>query len=123
MGGCGFPYIKLQGTLQDYKQLKMKVEGLKGYFIDNWVNKMLFNINKIIETKQGKIDKKFWDNMITNQKREYFEKVITQLKKGKKLKYSAGSLIFFLIKHKQKYLSLVRKLMEKNMLLSLVVCH
>lgn len=54
----------------------MKVEGLKGYFIDNWVNKMLFNINKIIETKQGKIDKKFWDNMITNQKREYFEKVL-----------------------------------------------
>ena len=75
IGRCGFPYIKLQGTLQDYKQLKMKVEGLKGYFIDNWVNKMLFNINKIIETKQGKIDKQFWDNMITNQKRVYFEKV------------------------------------------------
>ena len=75
-GGCGFPYIKLQGTLQDYKQLKMKVEGLKGYLIDDWINKMLFNLNKIIETKQGKIDKKFWDNMITNKKREYFEKVL-----------------------------------------------
>ena len=29
IGGCGFPYINLQGTLQDYKQLKMKIEGLK----------------------------------------------------------------------------------------------
>jgi len=76
IGGCGFPYIKLQGTLQDYKQLKMKVEGLKGYLIDDWINKMLVDINKIIETKQGKIDKQFWDNMITNQKREYFEKVL-----------------------------------------------
>ena len=78
-GGCGFPYIKLQGTLQDYKQLKLKVEGLKGYLIDDWINKMLFNINKIIETKQGKIDKKFWDNMITNKKREYFDKVLLPL--------------------------------------------
>ena len=66
----------MQGTLQDYKQLKLKVEGLKGYLIDDWINKLLFIINKIIETKQGKIDKKFWDNMITNKKREYFEKIL-----------------------------------------------
>ena len=73
IGGCGFPYIKLQGTLQDYKQLKIKVESLKGYLIDDWLNKIIIDIDKIIETKKGMIDKKFWDNMITNQKREYIE--------------------------------------------------
>jgi len=74
-GGCGFPYINLQGALQDYKQLKIKVEGLKGYFIDDWVKKIMHIIDKIIETKKGNIDKHFWDNMITNQKREYSERV------------------------------------------------
>ena len=70
-GACGFPYIKLQGTLQDYKQLKIKVQGLKGYSIDDWIEKLLPIIDKIIETKKGNIDRKFWDNMITNQEREY----------------------------------------------------
>ena len=69
--GCAFPYIRLQGTLQDYKQLRIKIEGLKGFLIDDWVDKLLSIIDKIIETKKGNIDKKFWDNMITNKKREY----------------------------------------------------
>ena len=75
-GACGFPYINLQGTLKDYKQLKMKIEGLKGYLIDDWINKIIPIIDKIIETKKGIIDKQFWDNMITNQKRVYLDKIM-----------------------------------------------
>lgn len=67
-GACAFPYIKLQGTLQDYKQLKLIVQGLKGYLIDDWLKQINLIIDKIIETKKGNIDKKFWDNMITNKK-------------------------------------------------------
>ena len=74
-GGCAFPYIKLQGTLQDYKQLKLKVEGLKGYLIDDWIKKISLIIDKIIETKKGNVDKQFWDNMITNKKRVYKDKM------------------------------------------------
>ena len=70
-GACAFPYIKVLGTLQDYKQLKMKIEGLKGYLIDDWIKKIIPIIDKIIETKEGSIDKQFWDNMITNKKRVY----------------------------------------------------
>ena len=73
--GCGFPYINLQGTLQDYKQLKMKIEGLKGYLIDDWIYKLIPIIDKIIETKKGNIDKQFWDNIITNKKTVYKELV------------------------------------------------
>jgi hypothetical protein len=62
-GGCGFPYIKLQGTLLDYIQLKFKIEGLIGYEIDDWVNELIVIVDKIIETKQGKIDNnlRLWD--------------------------------------------------------------
>ena len=44
--------------------------------IDDWINKLIPIIDKIIETKKGKIDKQFWDNIITNQKRVYNEKIL-----------------------------------------------
>ena len=34
-GGCGFPYINLQGTLDDYQKLRNKIESLLGYEIDD----------------------------------------------------------------------------------------
>ena len=65
-GGCGFPYIKLQGTLFDYMQLKYKIQGLIGYEIDDWVQELLTIVDKIIETKQGNVDKIFWENILKN---------------------------------------------------------
>ena len=66
-GGCGFPYINLQGTLNDYEELKSKVEKLKGYDIDDWIDELIIIIDKIIETKKGKVDVDFWKNMIKNK--------------------------------------------------------
>ena len=65
-GGCGFPYIKLQGTLLDYVQLKLKIQGLIGYEIDDWINELIVIVDKIIETKQNNIDKNFWENILKN---------------------------------------------------------
>ena len=65
-GGCGFPYIKLQGTLLDYIQLKYKIQGLIGYEIDDWVQELLTIVDKIIETKKGNVDKIFWENILKN---------------------------------------------------------
>ena len=66
-GGCGFPYINLEGTLNDYEQLKSKVEKLMGYDIDDWIKELIIIIKKIVETKKGKIDIDFWKNMIINE--------------------------------------------------------
>ena len=66
-GGCGFPYINLEGTLNDYEQLKNKVEKLMGFDIDDWIKELIIIIDKIIETKKGKIDIDFWKNMIINK--------------------------------------------------------
>ena len=66
-GGCGFPYINLQGTLKDYEELKSKVEKLKGFDIDDWIMELIIIIDKIIETKKGKVDVDFWKNMIKNK--------------------------------------------------------
>ena len=104
-GACAFPYIKLQGTLQDYKQLKLKVEGLKGYLIDDWLKKISLIIDKIIETKKGNIDKKFWDNMITNKKRVYKDIMSKEVpdaheaKKYEKIEIFGWIFDFFPFKH------------------------
>ena len=66
-GGCGFPYINLEGTLNDYEELKRKVEKLMGYDIDDWIKELIIIIEKIVETKKGKIDIDFWKNMIINE--------------------------------------------------------
>ena len=66
-GGCGFPYINLEGTLNDYEQLKNKIEQLKGFDIDDWINELIIIVDKIIETKKGNIDTDFWKNMIINK--------------------------------------------------------
>ena len=65
-GGCGFPYIKLQGTVSDFTLLKSKIQGFMGYDIDDWIKELLIIMDKIIETKKGKIDKSFWENIIKN---------------------------------------------------------
>ena len=66
-GGCGFPYINLQGTLKDYEDLKGKVEKLYGFDIDDWIKELIIIVDKIIETKKGKVDVDFWKNMIKNK--------------------------------------------------------
>ena len=53
----------------------MKIEGLKGYLIDDWIYKLIPIIDKIIETKKGNIDKQFWDNIISNKKTVYRVKI------------------------------------------------
>ena len=37
-----------------------------GYDIDDWIKELLIIMDKIIETKEGKIDKSFWENFIKN---------------------------------------------------------
>ena len=66
-GGCGFPYINLEGTLNDYEELKTKVESLMGYEIDDWIKELIIIVDKMIETKKGNIDINFWKNMIVNK--------------------------------------------------------
>ena len=65
-GGCDFPYIQLQDTLSDFTLLKSKIKEFMGYDIDDWIKELLIILDKIIETKEGKIDKSFWENFLKN---------------------------------------------------------
>ena len=70
--GCGIPYIILEGTAQDYKEIITKAQELKKYQFDWYINKIIPHIEKMVEAKEGKIDIDYFKNMI--QKKEVIEK-------------------------------------------------
>ena len=65
--GCGVPYLILEGTVDDYKKIKEKVNELKKYKFDWYINKIIPHINKMIEAKEGKIDIEYFQNMVQNK--------------------------------------------------------
>ena len=75
MKGCGIPYIILEGTADDYKQILNKENDLKKYKFNWYIDKIIPHILKMIEAKEGKIDINYFKNMI--QKRE-----VTEQKRG-----------------------------------------
>jgi hypothetical protein len=69
--GCGIPYLILEGTAEDYKKIIEKAKKLKKYEFDWYIDRILPHINKMVEAKEGKIDKEYFKNMI--QKEEITE--------------------------------------------------
>ena len=71
--GCGVPYLILEGTVDDYKKIKEKVNELKKYKFDWYINKIIPHINKMIEAKEGKIDVEYFRNMVQNKEETEYE--------------------------------------------------
>jgi hypothetical protein len=71
-GICGIPQITLNGTLEDWINLKEKAQKLATYNLSWWIDSISPILDKIIETKKGTIDKAFWMNMYkTHTANEY----------------------------------------------------
>ena len=72
MGGCGISYINLEGTLEDWKKIKSKLEFLSNFGLKWWTKHLIQIIENIIKTKKfydknKKIDSElvnFWKTMI-----------------------------------------------------------
>ena len=71
LSGCGIPYIILEGTAQDYKNIIAKANELKKYEFDWYINKIIPHIKKMVEAKEGNVDIDYFKNMI--QKKEVTE--------------------------------------------------
>merc|ERR1712032_629954 len=58
---CGISKVKLLGTLEDWKLLLSKVEALRQYDLDWWVDELVPILRKILLTYEGKeVDRIFW---------------------------------------------------------------
>jgi len=72
---CGVPYVFLDGTAEDYRKIIDKAKNLKKYKLDWYVDRIIPHLEKMVESKEGKMDKEYFKNMI--QKSELME-----IKKG-----------------------------------------
>jgi hypothetical protein len=72
MGGCGISYITLEGSLEDWKKIKSKLQYLSNFALKWWTKHLIPIIDNIIKTKQYFKENKqinnelidFWKTMI-----------------------------------------------------------
>lgn len=64
LGGCGFPYVTIEGSLEDWMKINSKLLELQKYRFEFFTSTITEIINKIIDTKKGNVDLKFWKEMI-----------------------------------------------------------
>ena len=93
---CNFPYIILDGTLQDWENILKKVKELEKYDLKEWAEVLELILGGIIETKKGNISKNFWKGIL------YPDKVDEKIEIGLSYKYKTiqvdgigGWLLFF----------------------------
>ena len=65
---CCIPYIILEGNASDYQKILEKINFLKKYDFDWYVNRIARHIKKMIEAKEGKIDIQYFKNFIQDAK-------------------------------------------------------
>ena len=65
---CNYPYIILEGTLEDWENILKKTKDLSKYNLKEWVENLEPILLKIIKTKKGKIDKDFWKKILYPEK-------------------------------------------------------
>ena len=63
-GGCGFPYVTIEGSVEDWTKILSKLNDMKKYDFEWFTTEISEIINKIIDTKKGSVDLKFWKEMI-----------------------------------------------------------
>ena len=59
---CGIPRFKIEGTLEDWEKIKSKVQYLRKFGMEEWLECVTEILNKIIDSMQGNVDKDFWNS-------------------------------------------------------------
>ncbi|MEJ2881600.1 DUF4419 domain-containing protein [Pedobacter sp. GR22-6] len=68
MMGCGIPDVTVEGTVKDWEKILTRLDYLADYELEWWTSELKPVIQKIIDTKKGKLDKDFWMNMVKYHK-------------------------------------------------------
>lgn len=66
--GCGISEVTVEGTVKDWEKILKRLDYLDKYDLKWWTSELKPVIQKIIDTKKGKVDKQFWMNMVKYHK-------------------------------------------------------
>lgn len=68
MMGCGISEITVEGSVKDWEKILKRLDYLAQFDLKWWTSELKPVIQKIIDTKKGKLDKQFWMNMVKYHK-------------------------------------------------------
>jgi len=57
---CGIPYVELTGTVEDWREIRRRVELMVEYGVDDWVDRLRDICDQFVETASGRPDRDFW---------------------------------------------------------------
>jgi len=60
---CGIPSVTLEGTKADWELLIAKVQSLRQYELDWWIDELLPVLGQFAAAMDGKVDKTFWSGI------------------------------------------------------------
>ena len=60
---CGIPEITLEGTLEDWKQLRDRAVALAEFDLEWWITELTPVLDQFVAAASGKPDQKFWSKM------------------------------------------------------------
>ncbi|RZK75591.1 MAG: DUF4419 domain-containing protein [Pedobacter sp.] len=66
--GCGISEVTVEGSTADWEKILTKLDYLAKYDLEWWTSELKPVIQKIIDTKKGKLDKQFWMNIVKYHK-------------------------------------------------------
>ena len=99
--GCGVPYLILEGTAEDYKKIIEKANQLKKYKFSWYIERILPHINKMVEAKEGKINKEYFMNMIQKEEIIQAKYGLSGMYEGdEKVEYLSGWFLQFFAYYK-----------------------
>ena len=60
---CGIPEFTLEGTAEDWQQLRDKAAKLSQFDLEWWIPHLLVVLDQIVAARLGKVDKAFWSSI------------------------------------------------------------
>lgn len=72
MIGCGISSVTIEGTVADWKKILDKIDYIETFDLAWWTKELKPIIQEIVKTKEGKLDKEFWKNMVQLQRKAVY---------------------------------------------------
>jgi len=92
---CGIPYIILEGTLEDYQNMKEKAKKLSKYEFSWYIDRIIPHIEKMIDAKKGNVDINYFKDIIQNNTITEFKCTCINKRKEEKVDYITGWILDF----------------------------
>ena len=112
---CNYPYIILEGKLEDWESILKKTKDLSKYDLERWTSMLEIPLKEIIETKKGNINKQFWKSILYPDKID--EKIEIGVYKYKTIQVDGinGWLLTFFPYYKDGYFRYTNSIKTKDL--------